>query len=114
MMLIAPLMRNNAVTLPEADNSSEKPETQEQTVVVIDSGSRFYVNAIPARPADLVPRVQKALEDKREKLVYIKGDKDAKYSAIMTPWTRCVRRGYQPANSNKAGTGTVVAVVCGG
>jgi biopolymer transport protein ExbD len=30
-----------------------------------------------------VPRVQRALEDKTEKLVYVKGDKDAKYSAIM-------------------------------
>ena len=30
-----------------------------------------------------MPRVQHALEDKKEKLVYVKGDKDAKYSAIM-------------------------------
>jgi biopolymer transport protein TolR len=83
MMLIAPLLRNSAVALPEAGNSVEKPDTQEQTVVAIDSRSKFYVNAIPATPDDLVPRVQKALEDKREKLVYLKGDKDAKYSAIM-------------------------------
>jgi biopolymer transport protein ExbD len=27
--------------------------------------------------------VQRALEDKKEKLVYLKGDKDAKYAAIM-------------------------------
>jgi biopolymer transport protein ExbD len=27
--------------------------------------------------------VQAALEDKKEKIVYLKGDKDAKYSAIM-------------------------------
>jgi len=30
-----------------------------------------------------VPRVQRALEDKKEKIVYLKGDKDAKYDAIM-------------------------------
>jgi len=30
-----------------------------------------------------VPRVQRALEDKKEKLVYLKGDKDAQYGAIM-------------------------------
>lgn len=28
-------------------------------------------------------RVRRALEDKQEKLVYVKGDTDAKYSAIM-------------------------------
>jgi biopolymer transport protein TolR len=84
MMLIAPLIREGVtVTLPEAGNSGAKPDTQAQTVVTIDSRSTFYVNAIPATRDDLVVRVQKALEDKEEKLVYLKGDKDAKYSAIM-------------------------------
>jgi biopolymer transport protein TolR len=84
MMLIAPLIRERvAVTLPEAGNSGAKPDTQAQAVGTIDSRSTFYVNAIPATRDDLVVRVQKALEDKEEKLVYLKGDKDAKYSAIM-------------------------------
>jgi len=84
MMLIAPMIYNDrGITLPRAGNSTEKPDTQAQTVVAIDASSRFYVNAIPVRPDDLVPRVQRALEDKKEKVVYLKGDKDAKYSAIM-------------------------------
>jgi biopolymer transport protein TolR len=84
MMLIAPLLQQGvAVTLPEAGNSAEKPDTQDQTVVAIDSRGHFYVNALPVANEDLVPRVQKALEDKKEKLVYLKGDKDAKYEAIM-------------------------------
>jgi biopolymer transport protein ExbD len=83
MMLLAPMLHHDAIALPEADNSTKKPDTQHQTVVAIDSRSRFYVNAIPVTPDDLVPRVQRALEDKKEKLVYVKGDKDAKYSAIM-------------------------------
>jgi len=84
MMLIAPLLRQGVpLTLPEANNSGEKPDTQSQTVVAIDSRSHFYVNLIPVTADDLVPRVQRALEDKTEKLVYVKGDKDAKYSAVM-------------------------------
>jgi biopolymer transport protein ExbD len=84
MMLIAPMLQQGvAVTLPEASTTGEKPDTQDQTVVAIDSRSKFYVNAIQVTQEDLVPRVQKALEDKKEKLVYLKGDKDAKYSAIM-------------------------------
>ena len=84
MMLIAPLLPQGVpVTLPEAGNTGEKPDTQQQIVVAIDSRSKFFVNAISATPDDLVPRVQKALEDKKEKLVYVRGDKDAKYSAIM-------------------------------
>ena len=85
MMLIAPMLQQGvAVNKPEAANSTDKPDTQDQTVVAIDSRGHFYVNAIPVNDqADLVPRVQKALEDKKEKIVYLKGDRDAKYAAIM-------------------------------
>ena len=85
MMLIAPMLQQGApVNKPEAANGVDKPDTQDQTVVAVDSRGHFYVNAIPvADPVDLVPRVQRALEDKKEKVVYLKGDKDAKYSAIM-------------------------------
>jgi biopolymer transport protein ExbD len=84
MMLIAPMLNQGIrLTLPEASNSGEKPDTQKQTVVAIDSRSKFYVNLIPVTADELVPRVQRALEDKKEKLVYVKGDKDAKYSTIM-------------------------------
>jgi biopolymer transport protein TolR len=84
MMLIAPMLQQGvAVTLPEAGNTGDKPDTQDQTVVAIDSRGKFYVNALPSAPEDLVPRVQRALEDKKEKIVYLKGDKDANYGAIM-------------------------------
>ena len=54
MMLIAPMIYNDrGITLPRAGNSTEKPDTQAQTVVAIDASSRFYVNAIPVRPDDL-------------------------------------------------------------
>ena len=84
MMLIAPLLREGVrLTLPEANNTGEKPDTQNQTVVAVDSRNKYYVNFIPVTADDLVPRVQRALEDKKEKLVYLKGDKNASYSAIM-------------------------------
>ena len=84
MMLIAPMLQQGvAVTLPEAGNTGDKPDTQDQTVVAIDSRGKFYVNALPASAEDLIPKVQRALEDKKEKIVYLKGDKDAQYAAIM-------------------------------
>jgi biopolymer transport protein ExbD len=84
MMLIAPLLRQGVpLALPEANNTGDKPERQNQTVVAVDSHSNFYVNLIPVPAGDLVTRVQRALQDKNEKLVYIQGDKDASYSAIM-------------------------------
>jgi biopolymer transport protein TolR len=84
MMLIAPMLHHyGGITLPEAGNTTEKPDTQGQTVVAIDSRSMFYVNALPVSSDELVPRVRRALEGTTEKLVYVRGDKDAKYSAIM-------------------------------
>jgi biopolymer transport protein TolR len=84
MMLIAPLLQQGVpVTMPEAANTGEKPDTQDQTVVAIDSRGQFYVNAIAVKEDDLVPRVRRVVEVKKEKIVYLKGDKDAKYAAIM-------------------------------
>ena len=84
MMLIAPMLPEGvAVKLPEAGHTTDKADTQEQTVVAVDSSGTFYVNALRVPNGDLVPRVQKALEDKKEKVVYLRGDRDAKYAAIM-------------------------------
>ena len=84
MMLIAPMLQQGvAVTLPEAGNTVAKPETQNQTVVAIDSANQFWVNGLQFPKGEFADRVKAALEDKTEKVVLIKGDKDAKYSAIM-------------------------------
>jgi biopolymer transport protein TolR len=84
MMLIAPMLQQGvAVQMPEASNTGEKPDTQDQTVVAIDKNGAFWVNALQVPESDLINRVQRVLEDKKEKIVYLKGDKDAKYSAIM-------------------------------
>jgi biopolymer transport protein TolR len=83
MMLIAPFLRQAAIALPQADNGGEKPESQTQTVVAVDARGAFSVNALPVAREDLLPSVRRALEDKKEQIVYLKGDKDANYAAIM-------------------------------
>jgi len=84
MMIIAPLLQQGvALTLPVATNSGEKPETQDQTVVAIDSQGRFFVNGVPVREEDLRQRVEDILEDKTERIVLIKADEEAQYSAVM-------------------------------
>ena len=84
MMLIAPMLQKGvAVQLPEAGNSVVKPDNQDQTVVAIDSANQFWVNGLQFSKSEFADRVKTALEDKTEKVVLIKGDKDALYSAIM-------------------------------
>jgi biopolymer transport protein ExbD len=84
MMLVAPMLQKGVpVTLPVASNTVDKPETQEQTVVAIDKDKRIYLNGVVIREDDLRQKVVEALESKKEKIVLIKGDEDAPYSAIM-------------------------------
>jgi biopolymer transport protein TolR len=84
MMLVAPMLQKGVdVKLPEAGNTVDKPETQNQTVVAITRNRELYVNAVPVREEDLTSRVQDALEDTTEKVVLIKADEEAPYSAVM-------------------------------
>ena len=84
MMIVAPLLQQGVpVTLPLAANSSEKPETQDQTVVTIDRNRDVYLNAVPVAPSQLQNRIKEVLEDKSDKIVIIKADEEAPYSAVM-------------------------------
>jgi biopolymer transport protein TolR len=84
VMLIAPMLQKGVdVRLPEAGNTVDKPETQNQTILAVTADRRYYVNGIQVPENDLLSRIQGALEEKREKVVLIKGDTDAPYSAIM-------------------------------
>jgi biopolymer transport protein ExbD len=84
MMLIAPMLQSGVnVKMPEAANTVPKPDTDQQIVVAIDSANQFWVNGLQSPKSEFVDRVQKILETRREKVVLIKGDQDALYSAVM-------------------------------
>lgn len=89
MMLIAPMLQKGVdVKLPQAANTVDKPETQEQTVIAVTADKRLYLNSVPVRADELRQKVQEALETKKEKIVLIKGDEDAPYSSIMDTMDR--------------------------
>jgi len=84
MMIVAPLLQQGvSLNLPIAFNSSEKPETQEQTVVAVDVQKRYYVGVKQVPKEDLVNEVNRVLEDKKEKTVIIKADRAVEYGAVM-------------------------------
>ena len=84
MMIVAPLLQKGVdVRLPQAGNSVDKPETQEQTVLAVTADMRYFVNSIQVGESELLSRINSALEDTTEKIVVIKADEDAPYSAVM-------------------------------
>jgi biopolymer transport protein ExbD len=84
MMLVAPLLQQGvSVKLPEAENTVDKPEVSDQTVIAIAANKAVYLNAKPVQEAELATKVNEILEDKVEKIVLIKADQDVEYGAVM-------------------------------
>ena len=84
MMLVAPLLQQGVpVKLPTAANTTDKPETQDQTVLAIGRNKELYLNAKPVTEQELATRINEILENKKEKIVLIKADEEVEYSAVM-------------------------------
>ena len=96
MMLIAPMLQQGVdLRLPQAANSVDKPETSGQTVLSITNDRRFYVNSVQVAETEILVRIQRALEETRERIVLIKGDEDATYGSIMTVMDELRRVGIE-------------------
>jgi len=96
MMLIAPLLQQGvSVKLPTADNTAEKPETQGQTVVAISKDNSMYVNAKPVTEGEMANKVTELLETAKEKVVYIRADEEAQYSAVMAAMDQLRQAGIE-------------------
>jgi len=96
MMLVAPMLQQGvSVKLPQATNTTDKPETQEQTVLAIAQDGSFYLNAKPVSENDMVTRVNELLENKKEKIVVIRADQEALYSAVMAAMDQLRQAGVE-------------------
>ena len=96
IMLIAPLLQKGIdVTLPEASNPADKPEVDAQTVLGVDKDGRFFVDQQPVGEAELLVRVQAALDRKLERIVLIKADTDATYGSVMALLDQLQRAGIE-------------------
>ena len=84
MMIIAPMLQKGVdVKLPTASNTTDKPETQDQTVVAVTADGRLYLQTKEVSEGDLPGKVTEVLESKKEKIVLIKADEDAPYARVM-------------------------------
>src|SRR5436190_11099188 len=96
MMLVAPMLQQGvAVRLPTASNTTDKPETQEQTVLAISKDKSFFLNAKPVQESEMATRLNELLENKKEKIVLIKADEEVEYSAVMTAMDQLRQAGIE-------------------
>ena len=84
MMIVAPLLQQGVpVKLAKAENSAQKPETQEQLKLTVTADKRYFLNAKAVAKDDLAQRVRDTMEEKKQKIVVIAADDDAEYGAVM-------------------------------
>ena len=84
MMLVAPMLQKGVdVRLPKAANTSDHPDTEDQVVLAITADNRIFVGSMEVQKAELITRVQEALDKTSEKLVLLKADEEAPYAAVM-------------------------------
>ncbi len=84
MMIVAPMLQKGVdVRLPVAANSSDKPETQDQTKVSVKADRTVYINSTQVPMNDLRRKLEEALESKTQKLILISADEDAPYGTVM-------------------------------
>ena len=106
VMLIAPLLQAGVlVRLPEASNTTERTDNDNDTVIHIDSSGRFFVDNFPTEERQLLSAIQTALDRKFGRLVLIKADESAPYSQIMNVFDQLRRAGIENHRSDCRATG---------
>ena len=96
MMIVAPLLQQGVnVKLPVASNTTDKPETQGQTVIAIARDKTMYVNAKPVQEAEMATRINEILENAKEKIVLIKADEEVEYGAVMAAMDQLRQAGIE-------------------
>jgi biopolymer transport protein TolR len=96
MMLVAPMLQQGvSVRLPQAANTIDKPDSAEQTLIAISKDSGIFLNAKPVQEGELGAKVSEMLESKKDKIVLIRADEEAKYSAIMAAMDQLRQAGVE-------------------
>ncbi|SUZ87690.1 uncharacterized protein METZ01_LOCUS40544 [marine metagenome] len=118
VMLIAPLLQKGVnVTMPEAANTSDKPDNDEQTVLAVTADGRYYVDQVETSEIEMLNSINTALERKLERIILIKADQEAQYSNVMNVLDRLQRAGIEDVGlitERKVGSGGGVGAGGGG
>lgn len=96
VMLIAPLLQAGVtLTLPDASNTADKPDNDNNTVIAVTSDGRYFVDNVQTPESDLLNAINRALDRKFERILLVKGDVNAQYSSVMDLMDQLQRAGIE-------------------
>ena len=97
MMLVAPMLQKGVdVKLPQAANTTDKPDTQGQTVVGIQANKQVFLNSVPVRAERSRQPCRRSHGDRRPR----KSSSSRLTKTWTTPrswkrWTTCASAGVE-------------------
>ena len=95
-MLIAPLLTAGVtLTLPEATNTGDKPDNDNNTTVAVTSDGRYFVDNVQTSQQELLNAINSALDRKLERILLVKADVNAQYSSVMELMDQLQRAGIE-------------------
>ncbi len=96
VMLIAPLLTAGVtLTLPEASNTGDKPDNDNNTTVAVTADGRYFVDNVQTTQQDLLASINNALDRKLERILLVKADVNAQYSSVMELMDQLQRAGIE-------------------
>ncbi|MCY4123183.1 MAG: biopolymer transporter ExbD [Acidobacteria bacterium] len=96
VMLIAPLLTAGVtLTLPEASNTGDKPDNDNNTTVAVTSDGRYFVDNVQTTQQDLLTAINNALDRKLERILRVKAGVNAQYSSVMELMDQLQRAGIE-------------------
>ena len=96
VMLIAPLLQAGVtLTLPDASNTADKPDNDNNTVIAVTFDGRYFIDNVQTPESDLLNAINRALDRKFERILLVKGDVNAQYSAVMDLMDQLQRAGIE-------------------
>jgi biopolymer transport protein ExbD len=96
MMIVTPMLNQGvAVRLPTATNTTDKPQSDQQTVLAIAANKAMYLNAKPVQESELASKINEILETRKEKNVVIKADEEVEYGAVMAAMDQLRQAGLE-------------------
>ena len=96
VMLIAPLLTAGVtLTLPEATNTGDKPDNDNNTTVAVTADGRYFVDNVQTTQQDLLNSINNALDRKLERILLVKADVNSQYSSVMELMDQLQRAGIE-------------------
>ncbi len=96
VMLIAPLLTAGVtLNLPEATNTGDKPDNDNNTTVAVTSDGRYFVDNVQTTQQELLNAINSALDRKLERILLVKADVNAQYSSVMELMDQLQRAGIE-------------------